>query len=314
MIGWPIIDRYGLDMSDTARASNVPDISICVAVYRRHGEPNLGSLSASLPGALGHLKAELIVALNGITAPDAGVPAGCTCVAFDVNRGVPVAWNAAARRARAPVLCVVNDDVVLGRDSLVLLHRALMREPAAGVVGPVGTRWDIGRAQHLSYLSLEQLSPGEMRECEVVSGFLMATPKHVFDKVGGFEEAYTPCGFEEVDYCTAVRLQAGLSCFAVAGVESTHAFSISAARSWRRVHYDGRSESIKSISRRNRRHFLAKWSAMDPGSSPPSGEPRPVVTSTQAPHEQQPSEQQSARRDQQDQAKELPGGKRIAHQ
>jgi GT2 family glycosyltransferase len=258
---------HGLDkdQENMAQDSGAPDISICVAVYKRHIEPNLESLVASLPEALGHLKAEVIVALNGITAADAGIPTCSTCVAFDVNRGVPVAWNAAARRARAPVLCVVNDDVVLGRDSLVLLHRALAREPAAGVVGPVGTRWDIMRAQHLSYLSLEQLSPGELRECEVVSGFLFATPKHVFDKVGGFEEAYTPCGFEEVDYCTAVRLQAGLGCFAVAGVEFTHAFSVSAARSWRRVHFDGRSESIRSISRRNRRHFLAKWSAMDPG-------------------------------------------------
>jgi hypothetical protein len=253
------------EIADMARDSSAPDISVCVAVYKRHSEPNLGSLVASLPGALGHLKAELIVALNGVTAAEAGIPAGSACVAFDVNRGVPVAWNAAARRARAPVLCVVNDDVVLGRDSLLLLHRALTREPAAGVVGPVGTRWDITRAQHLSRLSLEQLSPGELRECEVVSGFLFATPKRVFDDIGGFEEAYTPCGFEEVDYCTAVRLRGGLSCFAVAGIEFTHVFAVSAARPWHRVHFEGRSESIRSISRRNRRHFLAKWSATDPG-------------------------------------------------
>jgi GT2 family glycosyltransferase len=248
-----------------ARDPGAPDISICVAVYKRHSEPNLGSLVASLPGALGQLKGELIVALNGITAADAGVPAGSSCVAFGVNRGVPVAWNAAARLARSPVLCVVNDDVVLGRNSLVLLHQALTHEPTAGVVGPVGTRWDITRAKHLSYLSLKELSPGELRECEVVSGFLLATPKHVFDSIGGFEEAYTPCGFEEVDYCTAVRLTLGLDCYAVAGVEFTHEFAISAARLWHRVHYDSRSESLKSIARRNRLYFLAKWSAIDPG-------------------------------------------------
>jgi hypothetical protein len=263
---------YGTEM---ARDLGTPDISICVAVYKRHREPNLGSLAASLPGALGQLRGELIVALNGITAADAGVPADSSCVAFDVNRGVPVAWNAAARLARAPVLCVVNDDVIFGRDSLVLLHQALTRERTAGVVGPVGSRWDITRAQHLSYLSLEELSPGELRECEVVSGFLFATPKHVFDRIGGFEEAYTPCGFEEVDYCTAVRLEAGLSCFAVAGVEFTHEFSISAARSWRRVHYEGRSESIKSISRRNRLHFLAKWSAVGSEEAAERHEARP---------------------------------------
>lgn len=251
--------------TDMAPEPVAPDISICVAVYKRHDEPNLGSLGASLPKALGGLKGELIVALNGVSAADADVPGDASTVVFEVNRGVPVAWNAAARLARAPVLCMVNDDVVLGRDSLVLLHEALMLEPTAGVVGPVGTRWDIARARHLSYVSLEGFSPGELRECEVVSGFLLATPKRVFERIGGFEEAYTPCGFEEVDYCTAVRLQAGLRCFAVAGVEFAHEFAVSAARSWRRVHYEGRSESIRSISARNRLHFLAKWSTIGGG-------------------------------------------------
>jgi GT2 family glycosyltransferase len=156
---------------------------------------------------------------------------------------------------------VVNDDVVLGRDSLVLLRQAIVSEPNAGVVGPVGTRWDLAHAQHLSYVDLDGLSPGELRECEVVSGFLLATPKRVFDSVGGFDEAYTPCGFEEVDYCTAVRQKAGLRCFAVAGVKATHEFGISATRQWRRIRYDRKSETIKSIARRNRRHFLTKWSA-----------------------------------------------------
>jgi O-antigen biosynthesis protein len=237
-----------------------PDISICVAVYRQHRVPNLGSLSASLPAALGELTSELIVALNGISATDAGVPSGATTVEFDRNRGVPVAWNAAARLARSPLLCVVNDDVVLGRGSLALLRQALVSEPTAGVVGPVGTHWDISRAQHLSYLDLDGLKAGDLRECEVISGFLLATPKSVFQTVGGFDEALTPFGYEEVDYCTAVRLKAGLRCFAVAGVEVEHEFGISAASQWRRIRYDKKSEGIRSIARRNRRHFLAKWS------------------------------------------------------
>jgi hypothetical protein len=241
---------------------DAPDISICVAVYKRHDPPNLNSLAASMTEALGSLRGELVVALNGVTAEEAGVPSDATIVAFEVNRGVPVAWNAAASLARAPVLCIVNDDVVLGPCSLALLHGALEREPTAGVVGPVGTHWDIARARHLSYLSLEGLAPGDLRECEVLSGFLIATPKRVFDSVGGFEEAYSPCGFEEVDYCTSVRLRKGLRCFAVAGVNFRHEFAISAARSWRRVHFDGRRESLGSIARRNRLHFLTKWSTV----------------------------------------------------
>jgi GT2 family glycosyltransferase len=231
-------------------------------VYKRHREPNLRSLAASLNDSLGPLTGELVVALNGISPSDAGVPTGTQTVAFDVNRGVPVAWNAAARLARGSVLCFANDDVILGVRSLHMLYRALYAEPTAGVVGPVGTDWDIAHARHVSYLELTGLAPGDMRECNVVSGFLFATPKHAFDEVGGFEEAYSPCGFEEVDYCTSIRENAGLRCFAVAGVEFTHKFAVSASRSWRRIHYEGRSESIGSISRRNRNYFLAKWSAV----------------------------------------------------
>ena len=94
----------------------------------------------------------------------------------------------------------------------------------------------------------------------MLSGFLLCTPRHVFESAGGFDEAYTPCGFEEVDYCTTVRLDLGLKCLAVAGVPFEHTFGISAQPQWRRVRYRDRSEFLGSIARRNRRHFLGKWS------------------------------------------------------
>jgi GT2 family glycosyltransferase len=85
----------------------------------------------------------------------------------------------------------------------------------------------------------------------------------VFDRVGGFDEAYAPCSFEEVDYCTAVRLQLGLQCYAVAGVDVDHEWGISRrAMPWKRVRFDGRAETLRSIHRRNRSHFLDKWSEL----------------------------------------------------
>src|SRR5205085_2683819 len=104
------------------------------------------------------------------------------------------------------------------------------------------------------------LGPGELRECDVVSGFLFATPRQVYDEIGGFDEVYTPASFEEVDYCTAVRLSLGLHCYVVGGVEHEHEWGISATgKPWRRVRFDGRSELLWSIHRRNRRHYLSKW-------------------------------------------------------
>jgi O-antigen biosynthesis protein len=235
-----------------------PDISICVPVWKRHSPPNLATLKMSLREALDGLTAELIIVLNGISRTQIPVSPTAHVIEFKSNRGVPVAWNRAAAAARGEVLCFVNDDVVLGRGALRRLWESAQREDA-GVVGPVGTRWDITNAQHLEYVSTGSLAPGQTEACEVVSGFLFATRSDVFRAAGGFDEAYTPCGFEEVDYCTAVRLKLGLSCYAVAGIVHKHEFGVSSRSHWRRIRFDGRTESIRSIARRNRRHFLTKW-------------------------------------------------------
>ena len=71
------------------------DLSVCVPVYRVHDAPNLATLAASVPAALGGLRGELVVALNGIAAAAAGVPDGVRSVDLGVNRGVSPGWNAA---------------------------------------------------------------------------------------------------------------------------------------------------------------------------------------------------------------------------
>jgi GT2 family glycosyltransferase len=234
------------------------DISICVPVWKRHSPPNLSTLQSSIHEALAGLRGELIVVLNGISSGEVDAPVDAFILEFDVNRGVPVAWNHAARSAHSDVLCFVNDDVVLGCGALRLLWESAQRRDA-GVVGPVGSRWDLDAGRHLEYVSTDSLPPGALKQCEVVSGFLFATRSDVFRAVGGFDEAYTPCGFEEVDYCTSVRLRLRLNCYAVAGIHYEHEFGISSRRHWRRIRFDGRTESIGDIARRNREHFVGKW-------------------------------------------------------
>jgi GT2 family glycosyltransferase len=239
--------------------TSAPELAICVPVYKIHPEPNLATLAADVPAALDGVQAELVVVLNGIEPERARVPDEATVLRFDENQGVPIAWNAAARAARAGVLCVINDDVRLGEGSLRMLLEALRANPDAGVVGPVGTDWDIPRGEHRAYVDLSRHAPGSVVECDVLSGFLFLTPRDVHARAGGFDEAYTPCGFEEIDYCTTVRERLGLRCLAVAGVPVEHRFGISAKRPWRRVRFQGRSERIGVIARRNRVHFLSKW-------------------------------------------------------
>jgi GT2 family glycosyltransferase len=241
----------------------VTDISVCVPVYQAHPAPNLETLRAGLEAALDGLDGELVVALNGLSAHDAGTGESTRVVDLGVNRGVAPGWNAAAGIARGSVLVFTNDDVILRPRSLAVLYHALREHTQAGAVGPVGTHWDVAVGQHRSWVDLDGRKEGEVESCDVLAGFLFATPREVFDRVGGFDEAYAPCSFEEVDYCTAVRLQLGLQCYAVAGVDVDHEWGISRrAMPWKRVRFDGRAETLRSIHRRNRSHFLDKWSEL----------------------------------------------------
>lgn len=238
----------------------MPFISVCVPVYKAHDAPNVGTLAASVPEALGEHSGELVVALNGVSAERLGLPEGTVVVDLGLNRGVAPGWNAAARAARGEVLVFANDDVVLGRSALAVLARTLVERPGAGVVGPDGANWDVsGAPTPLDVVDPSGLSAGELLSCDAPSGFLMATRREVWEAVGGFDEAYAPCICEDIDFCLTVRTRLGLECYAVAGVDHRHDPHISSARPWQRVRHNGRSEMLWRIHRRNVRHFREKW-------------------------------------------------------
>jgi len=240
-------------------------ISICVAVYREHGEPNIGSLQRELPAALGPRSGELVVALNGISAAAVHLAEGTRAIDLGINRGVAPAWNAAASAARGRILVFCNDDVQLGAGSLARLAEAVENLPHVGVVGPLGSRWDIAAGKHLDWVRPRE--PSEALVCDVVSGFLFACFRETWEAVGGFDEAYAPASWEEVDFCCAVRAR-GKLCYAVGGVDYWHEWGVSRRQlPWARAHWDGRSETWRSIHRRNRRRFLNKWTNFVPASS-----------------------------------------------
>jgi GT2 family glycosyltransferase len=252
-------DLMNRNPNDVQQRGSSPSVSVCVPVYQSHGSPNIATLAASVPAALGGLDGELVIALNGVSAEQAGVPDDAVVVDLGINRGVAPGWNAAAHAARGDVLVFANDDVILGKDALVRLAQTLSERPEAGVVGPVGANWDIsGPPREIESIDPAGQPAGEVRRCESVSGFLLATRREVFERVGGFDESYAPCICEELDFCLGVRAL-GLVCYAVAGVEHEHEFQISKARPWRRLRHNGRTEMLWRIHRRNVRHFRRKW-------------------------------------------------------
>lgn len=234
-----------------------------MAVYRQHDEPNLATLAQSLDDAAAPYPVDLAVALNGITAHDAGAPASARLVDLHVNRGVAPGWNAAASAAGGDVLVFANDDAIPAPASLRRLADALIADDSIGVVGPAGARWNTRTGVAGEDIRAADIDTRSMCEVECVSGFLFACRRSTFDAVGGFDEYFAPASWEEIDFCTAVRAL-GLRNFVVGGVDVAHEYGISRPQPpWRRIRFDGRSESLWSIHRRNRRHFLDKWSAVD---------------------------------------------------
>ncbi len=234
-------------------------ISLCIATYRAHAQPNVASIAAVMEQSLAGAEGELVVALNGLDRGQAGVPDGAVTVDLGVNRGVAPAWNAAARASSGEVLVFCNDDVELGAGALARLAGTLALRPDVGVVGPDGSYWDLKRGKLLPKTARSHSEGDGLTECDVVSGFLFACLRETWESVGGFDEFYAPASWEEVDFCTAVRAS-GKRCFEVTGVSCRHEWGVSRRQMpWARARWDGRSETWRSIHRRNRRHFLAKW-------------------------------------------------------
>jgi GT2 family glycosyltransferase len=229
-------------------------ISVCVAIWRDHDPPNVRMLAEALPAALDGEDGELVVALNGVDG--SASPPGARSVDLGRNRGVAPAWNAAAQAAAGEVLVFANDDLVPGPGAIAALAHAVTAAPATGVAGVDEARLGLLAPTPHAHADRDQ----GLASVEALRGPLLAVRRDVFDAVGGFDEAYAPCLWEEVDLCLAVRA-AGWECVIVEGLAFAHRPGISGRRAWPwvRVRFDGRSESLRSIRRRNRRRLDAKW-------------------------------------------------------
>lgn len=138
------------------------------------------------------------------------------------NRGFVLATNAAAAVARGRSLLLLNSDAFLRPGALAAALATLDEEPRAGAVGgrlvlPSGLLqeagsiiWSDGSTQGYGR-SLDPEAGVAMfrRDVDYCSGAFLLTPRAVWQRLGGFDEAYAPAYYEETDYCMRLR-EAGL--------------------------------------------------------------------------------------------------------
>ncbi|MHB8742010.1 MAG: glycosyltransferase family 2 protein [Sulfuricaulis sp.] len=168
-----------------------------------------------------------------------------------VNVGVARAWNMGAELAEGEVLCFVNDDVEVGEGAVERLFEALSSAADVGQVGPRGARWR--GAEHDRFVG-----ETEIEEADAISGFFFMIKSDVFRDVGGFDIAYTPAGFEEIDMSFKIR-RAGKKCLVVPKLAITHHHHHGVSAYSTTIQYLSTSIDTRTLHERNKAYFNRKW-------------------------------------------------------
>ncbi|MGH8977322.1 MAG: glycosyltransferase, partial [Acidimicrobiia bacterium] len=182
------------------------------------------------------------------------------------NRGFVETCNRGAAAATGDVLVFLNNDTILLPDWLEPLLRRLRDVPETGVVGGRLVYAD-GRLQEAggvvfsdgSGANLGRNSPtpeaslfAHVRNVDYCSGALLATPRELFERIGGFDARYRPAYYEDTDYCFTVR---------------AHGLQVVCEPASVIVHREGASagtdldHGMKRHQRLNRATFVDKWRA-----------------------------------------------------
>lgn len=168
-----------------------------------------------------------------------------------VNAGVARSWNMGAQLAEGATLCFLNDDVSVGPGAMEALYHELLSSPDIGQVGPVGARWK--GAEHERFVGEEQVE-----DADAIAGFCFLVKSDLYRRLGGFDVAYSPAGFEEIDFSFSVR-KAGFRCVVVPklSLHHYHHHGVSAYRT--EIRYLSRSVETTVLHERNKAYFMTKW-------------------------------------------------------
>ncbi|SFS60811.1 glycosyltransferase family 2 protein [Marininema halotolerans] len=186
----------------------------------------------------------------------------------DVNRGFAASMNQGMRQAKGDYLVLLNNDTLPSYRWAEQLLAPFRQDPSVGMTGPVSNRVipeqkikvSITRrkAIHRFCRRFNQANPARWRESKRLSGFCLALPRRVWQRVGEWDECFGLGTYEDDDYSYRIRKE-GLRLI-VAGDTYVHHFG---SRSFRKR---GSKEFYKILGQ-NRRYFLRKWNL----STPPGG-------------------------------------------
>ena len=137
------------------------------------------------------------------------------------NEGYLGSVNLGAKAAAGDILVFLNNDTISLGDWLSPLLRTFSAIADVGVVGGKllypdgrvqeagGVVFSDGSAAKFGVFDPDSTAPlyNFVRDVDYCSGALLATPRALFEQLGGFDPAFAPGYYEDTDYCFRVREQ-----------------------------------------------------------------------------------------------------------
>jgi GT2 family glycosyltransferase len=201
---------------------DTPDIS-CIIPVSNQGHMTLTLLS-QLEGIAWRRdmpSIEVIVVDNGsadVTAELPNLSEGLTVVRSGERLGYPAACNRGAALARGGVLLFMNNDVEVDANAFRYGFERITGEPNTGAVGGkiILTNGALQEAGSMMFLDGSAQGFGRhdnpnrpeynvVREVDYCSGCFLFVQRDVFQKLNGFDEAYSPGYYEEADFCFRLK-------------------------------------------------------------------------------------------------------------
>ena len=160
---------------------------------------------------------------------------GVKCVQFDRPIGFPAAVNAGVAASTGEIILVANNDIEFDADAFLRIVDALEQNAGVGVVGakvvlPNETLQEVGSAIDKNGGSLGfgrgsdpvDCAGVRMIEVDYASGCFVGFKRADFDALSGFDEAYSPGYYEEVDFSLRMKRDLGKSTVVDTGLAITH--------------------------------------------------------------------------------------------
>jgi GT2 family glycosyltransferase len=214
-----------IDWCGEAPAQPLPSVAIVIPVFNKSNLTN-DCLEVLLPTIGSGTDVEVIVVDDASTDDTPAVLEGWAArdsrirsVRNAQNSGFIDTCNRGAAEATSDVILFLNNDTIPQPGWLEPILRLFRDDPLVGVVGSKllfadgrlqeaggvvfkdGGAWNIGRDEP----DAESPPYTHVREVDFCSGAVLATPRAVWEEIGGFDTRFRPAYYEDVDYCFTVR-------------------------------------------------------------------------------------------------------------